>query len=583
MMRDDCDDPASSVKEAGEARTGDSLASGAAAPHESAPHDMADPADTPPAAPAPRKPRVKAAQPYRAPLPEPPHATRTPLARRPWFIILLVALLLAMSPFFMIAWRLVRPDDAPPPAPIAPAGSKRAGEILADYVSRHAAMRTAHPEFTDAILRGAAFDAVLTPACLAALDKLAPPFPHPGAPASRFADLAGAADRPEAFSLLDNTERVRLAALRAEAPEDGNAARLRAAHLSRLALARARLISSDTSAAFESALDHAGKVLAELRADIPRLTPGLAADPALMRRLADESAPLPKDAAATLAAHFDEMLATSPDLALRLSRPQDAGTPPPVGFFEKLTRQERRPNAHRAKLSALLRRFGEALAAPTFAESRRILATVGERDPETSRLAGILLRDRMTDLLGGDTATAYFFIAPPGPERGFERRLLKIAALAKGDDVFGDALLLHRAASLERLVARHARLRFDAAATACALALNTRRDDAGRWPRGAENLFDGLLGTYPTDPFTDEPVIYSRKRLHLRSPGADGVDRGGLEEPEFATTLEQLWEPTVPLEPDPDPDPRAFGIRPGAFDKPVAPPWSIPKPVGDGY
>ena len=66
--------------------------------------------------------------------------------------------------------------------------------------------------------------------------------------------------------------------------------------------------------------------------------------------------------------------------------------------------------------------------------------------------------------------------------------------------------------------------------------------------------------------------------------GGDGVEAvldqlglGGIEDAEFASENAQLWEPTIPLEPERPTNPAAFGVRPSDLDKPVRKPWEFPR------
>lgn len=512
------------------------------------------------------------------PYPSAPDA-RTPLWKKLWFWLFLVIALLVAMPALRLAWNILRPDTAAPAPAAWPEYRKAenagvgASPALAADSPAHAASEIARarvvarliaalpPEVSgDAdILAGRRFDAEATPRFIAAvvesLDKAAAGMPAEIRKASRppFA--------PADIEAYDGFLRAGAATARA----NQRANDLTEISLRRLKLSACLMDCASTTEGFTEALAHERKVLSEIRADAALIVKDTDALKPLLAALARHAdAPSPEFAAATARA-FDAALDESPDAALRAISAKPSGD---TGGFLRLALAARKPNEHRRRVSELLRQFGEALAKPGFAEARRALPAPGET--QDIRLATALLRAEVIRRLGGDTALNYFFPELPEPDSALEVFGLKFFALSDVKDPYGEALLLHRRAQLLALIARRDRTRFEAAATAYALGIEYRRaGNSGQRPKDTENLFAGLLELYPLDPFTGEPLLYSRKRLNLHSPGADGVDLGGLSEPEFATELAQLWEPTVPIEPEPPLNPAAFGLKPSDLDKPV--------------
>lgn len=519
-----------------------------------------------------QKPRVKKAVPYdaeavAAAITAEIAKNRPPFYRRAVFIAPAIALMFAAIPFLRAAVNLLRPDrDKPEPLAFDATPAATPQRKLAAFAAQFAALRAEHPEFTDVIVRGAHHDATLTPGFLAAVAARCPLTVND-------ADTEIPVVARETLETLDGIELTRLAQARAEQLTPESAAAIRAAHVTRLRLAHWAVTSADTPAALQSAIAQVMNACEEIRIDRRHITPGLGQDTALMRRLALDA--LPPASAGAIAARFDLAIEAAPDAGLNLMYGKDSDPLAENSTFEKLQRFGRRPHAHRGKVTELHRLFGLALAQPTFAEAIAKLSPASH-DTETRRLACMLLRDSALKRLGQDESLAYFYDEIPVAPREFDRFLLRFAAVATADDAYGESLLLHRRAVLLKLVALLNRARFEAAATAYTLAFDHRRAlDGGKWPKSTEGLLDGLLATYPADPFTGEPVAYARKTLRLTSPGADLNPRGGLDEPEFATELMQLWEPTVSLDPEPGTKPEAFGLRAADLEKPVRRPWEI--------
>ena len=493
----------------------------------------------------------------------------TPLWRRVRFRMFASVALLLLLPLVPAAWHIVGPDEAPPPPVVLPVaridwgtGDTAARALPASpdaALSRIAAARvTARlladipAAFGDAAVRaGVRYDAALTPAYVAEANRRL----EAGFDDADVAAASGAAGTLRDIAAVDGFLRAALAAGRAR--RDPRA--LAGDYLTRLEIARSLVFAVATPADAFDAAAHERDVLAEIRFDADLL----ASDPEALKILlpalaAHAAAP---DAALTrgLALHFDAALDAAPDAGLRAMRdrsPAPAGTP----RFERIARFARKPNAHRREVSAMLANFGTILAAPTYVDAGR--AFRHPAPPAEVSLSSRFLRDRVLATLGGDVVVRYFFPEQSRENSDLVNFALKFDAFTESRDIEGVAFLAHRRAELLSLLAHIDRTRFDAAATAYDLGLRYRRVLAGgKWPKDTDGIFDGLTDTYPLDPFTDQPVAYSRKNLTLHSPGADGVDKNGLEDPEFASELAELWEPTIPLEPGGEIDPAAFGIR----------------------
>ncbi len=535
-------------------------------------------ADNPDAAASP-KPRRSGAPSPRPELPLPPASTKTLLRHRPWFWMFVLIGVLVAIPLVSLAWNVLRPDDAPPaprahPASLAPVLAQDGPEnspaaslaelIQARLLASALAARLADAPVPPDIAAGRAYDATLTPRFLKAFrdacEEVADATPDAALarPPFLYADIAA----------LDGALRARCAGARAA----HDATDLNRASVLRLRLAAALRDGADTPGAFRAALDHERSVFAEIRADAALLVTDLPALKDTLAALAAQSLPPSVESAEWSARAFDAALDREPDaelLAMRAKRDASA-----TGFL-RLALLSRRPNAHRAKVSELLADFAAAAAKPAFPLAYRTFRRPG--DPMDARLAAMFLRDTALKLAPADPAVPFFFRETAPPEGGLETFGVKLTALASSDDIYGQAMLLRRHASLTALLARRDRTRFDAAGTAYALALEFRRDPAtGKLPRDIDGLFADLCDTFPSDPFTDDAILYSRKKMTLHSPGADGVDLGGIEDAEFASENAQLWEPTIPLEPERPTNPAAFGVRPSDLDKPVRKPWEFP-------
>ncbi len=489
-------------------------------------------------------------------------------------MFVVIGVLIAV-PFVRLVFNILRPD-ADKPATLA-RRALRAPEDVSVGTTHSAALAEAEiaravrigeiltQEPSDSptppdIAAGRAFDATLTAEFLtrfrAAVEKADS---TPPSPATESPDTAA----------YDGALRAECAAARAARDAAGlnRAARLR------LRLAGALRTCAASPAALMEALEHERSVFAEIRADAALLVADTAELKPTLDALARHALAPDEATASHQAAAFDASLERAPDAGLAAMRANASAFASRTPFL-RLALAGRRPNAHREKVSALLADFGAAMAKPAFPAACRAFAQPGTfRD---ARLASLLLRERALGLARADAATPYFFRQAPATDSSMEAFVLKFTALASSDDIFGEALLLRRHAELTALLARRDRTRFDAAATAYALALESRRDAAGNLPRDIGGLFEGLCDTFPSDPFTDDAVIYSRKRMTLHSPGADAVNLGGLEDAEFASENAQLWEPTVTLEPERPTNPAAFGLRPSDLDKPVRKPWEFP-------
>jgi hypothetical protein len=516
---------------------------------------------------------------YIAPeMPHPHAAVRIPVWKKLWFWLFVVIALLLSMPAMEVAWNILRPDTAKP-APAKWPDYRAGGPSSPDGNLTESLDSPAHPSLQigrariiagtiaampavpgcDAdVLAGRRYDAEATPRFIDALVKTdlftkgltvevrkaaQHPF-HPG-------DIAA----------YDGFLRAMIAKTRIE--RDGRA--LAFASAARLDLSLSSLRCASSTEDFSEALVHEREVLAEIRADAALLVTDVDSLKTLLAALARHAeAPSPELAHAQAAA-FDAALDEIPDATLRAISAER--TPADTGFV-RLALAARKPNEHRRRASELFRHFGEALAKPTFAEARQAFPAPGET--KDIRLSTALLRDEVIRRLGGDYALQYFFLAQPAPDPGLENFSLKFFALSEVKDPYGEALLLHRRAQLLALIARRDRTRFEAAATAYALAIEYRRaNNGGQRPKDTEGLFTGLIELYPLDPFTGDALLYSRKKLTLHSPGADGADLGGLEDPEFASELTQLWEPTVSLDTEPPTNPGAFGLKASDLDKPV--------------
>lgn len=490
-----------------------------------------------------------------------------PVWRRTWFWLFAAALLLLSLPLVPAFWHIVGPDDAEPakmtPPPIDVVFGERDARALPDSpdaaVTRVVAARVAAQviatlpaDLGDADIRtGARFDEKLTPAFLTAAEEAitakvdAAAIAAASGPPCRVADILASDGESRAFIALGRSRRDP----RMIADE----------YVSRLLLARSLVFAVVTPQALRDALRHERDVLAEIRFDAVLL----AADPEALKIILPALAAhaLPPDKALTkrLAANFDAALDVAPDAGLLAMRDRSPA-PADATLFERLARFARKPAAHRREITDMHARFGEILAGGTFAGSRRAFLLPASADEVHP--ASLLLRSRVFGKLGGDVAMHYFFTAQPEEDSDLMVTLLKFAAFTESRDIFGVAYLMHRRAELLTLLAHVDRTRFDAGATAYLLGLRYRKALAGgKWPKDTERLFDGLMDLYPLDPFTDEPVAYSRKNLTLHSPGADGVDKNGLDDAEFATENAELWEPTIPLEAERETDPGAFGLR----------------------
>lgn len=500
-------------------------------------------------------------------------APRTPVWKKLWFWLFLVIVLLVSLPALELGWNILRPDTTPPARAkwpeygykeTVPATSLNvtAGEIgLARVLAKVVATLPAESAGTADIRTGVTYDAVKTPAFLKGIDEATNKIARVD-----FAKSVTQSSNPP-FSLADilsddGVSRAKAAHLRATHNYDD----LTSLHFTRLERVDdlTKIVSSPEG--LEEVLRHKRKILEEIRADAPLLAKAEPSDlGTLIRALGVSSqAPAP-DYAQAQAQSFDATLDETPDATLRAI--SDKRTEADTGFI-RLALAARKPNEHRRRVSELLRQFGVALAKPTFAEARHAFPTPGET--KDIRLSTALLRGEVIRRLGGDYALKYFFSEQPTPAPGLENFSLKFFALSEVKDPYGEALLLHRRASLLALIARRDRTRFEAAATAYALAIEYRRiAKGGVRPKDTDGIFTGFLEQYPLDPFTGDPLLYSRKKANLHSPGADGSDLGGLEEPEFASELTQLWEPTVALDPEAPTNPAAFGLKASDLDKPV--------------
>lgn len=511
-------------------------------------------------------------------MPKPPPLETPPVWRRAWFWMFAASALLILAPFVRMAWNILRPDDAPPApvtAPVAPpatdALSDEPAPCLAELtrarlVGGIVAALPAEDIGSADIAAGRAFDPVRTPRFLSALREAT--VRADALPAD--ASLAKTPFRLDDIAARDGALRARCAAAR----DARDAGELNRAGVLRMRLAAALRVCAMTPEALMEALDHERSVYEEVRSDAPLLVTDREALKVTLATLARQSLPPSREAAAWTARAFDFSLGRDPDAGLRAMRA--AAPARGESLFMRLALASRRPNAHRAKVSALLADFAAAAAKPVFPLAYQTFSEPGR--PKDIRLAARLLRDEALNLAPTDPAVPFFFRDPGKPGSAFESAVLKFNALTTSDDIYGEALLLRRHARLSTLLARRDRTRFDAAGTAYALALESRRDPVtGKPPRDLENLFDGLLDTVPNDPFSDDALLYSRKKMTLHSPGADDTDLGGLDEAEFATENAQLWEPTIPLEPERPTNPAAFGVRPSDLDRPVRKPWELPQ------
>lgn len=493
-------------------------------------------------------------------------AKKRPWHRRPLVLTGGCIALLITLPSSAFTWNILRPDEAAP-AKIAPPGYLSPADPAAqgDYTLGDAAEQIARARVSAgligtlpdsvsgdaAVLAGSAFDAQKTPRFLdayaAAVERAAP------TSAEAIARAVLAPFRETDLRLHDGMLRARAAYARAS----HDAGALAETYSERLTYSGALIDTASTPEDFKAALRHERAVLAEIRDD-DTLLAGAGDDlKKLLATLLLRSSAPPSGLAAAQARAFDAALDEKPDdglLAMKAPAPESPGT------FLRLALLSRRPNAHRREVSALLRRFGEALAKPTFAEARTALSAPGEY--KTLRFATLLLRDRVLDTCGDGIVTRYFFTPGEKPSEGLETFVLRTAALYEADDIYGETLLLRRRAILLGLIADRDRTRFDAGATIIDLAVEYRRQKTGARPKDLSGILDGLSDTYPLDPFTDEPPAYSRRRADIHSPGADGVNTGGIEEPQFASELELLWEPTVTLDHEAPPHPEAFGLPP---------------------
>lgn len=495
-------------------------------------------------------------------------AKKRPWHRRPLVLAGGCILLLITLPAAAFAWNILRPDEAvpakiAPPDYLSPADPAAPdASTLADAAELIARARVSAgiigtlPDSVSgdaAVLAGRVFDPVKTPRFLdayaVAVERTAP------TSAEAISRAVRAPFRESDLLLHDGMLRARAAHARAARDPES----LAETHAERLTYAGALIDTAATPEAFKAALRHEREVLAEIRDDDTLLASGGEELKKLLETLLARSLAPSPTLAASVARAFDAALDEKPDdglLAMKAPAPESPGT------FLRLALLSRRPNAHRREVSTLLRRFGDALAKPTFVEARAALSAPGEY--KTIRFATLLLRDRVLDTCGDGIVTRYFFTPGEKPSEGLETFVLRTAALYEADDIYGETLLLRRRAILLGLIADRDRTRFDAGATIIDLAVEHRRQKTGVRPKDSSGLLDGLSETYPLDPFTDEPPAYSRRRADIHSPGADGVNTGGIAEPQFASELELLWEPTVSLDHETPPDPAAFGLKPEA-------------------